>query len=669
MRMTSLALGVLATLAVPAAAGEADGRRLSSSPRDGYVLERWELYPERELAVEAFVLIPDGAAKGATPAAIFMPDDATSIECLAGEPDPYASANPDGGRLAYFAVKGGRVAAALAKPAMANAAPDDVSSEDSWKRYRALLPGSGWDHAKLVRAELDLCRKVLARATPADPERIEENPKVARPPDAAPPPPRPEGPVKARGRRLMRAADYEPERADGRTRKTMTWAMLKLRQAAAPKPRPYLRNKAAFEAWRAKRLETFRRYARDRDSRPTFKLLKSERRDGYEQREYEFYPFDGLAVRTYILYPDDAKPGKTPVVVCMPGGCASLESLVGDRARDAYFTRYPTRNRQCWYYAKCGMIAVALENPANASNTHPDFHIWHSMVAANKYWGKAGFPGAECYIVRTVSACIDFLKADPRVDRTKIACSGLSRGASILFAAAGNPDVRAMNYNDFVCDSTARRIATTDLPSGMTEAGGADIETLMALAPMPLLLNEGGAYKGVIEDIARAYALSGHPENLTVHYYDRYRNPRDRRHENVDVRTVTGLTPEGFFAYSNCDAYDHSFHPESALPWLCRLFGGAGLPDALDLPLLQAKAEREWLEEEYFPPDGHTGRKSWGARPFDEAALTPERPDGRTVYTATWAKMLADGKARWCPEGASASGAQSIQPGKRRKRK
>ena len=150
----------------------------------------------------------------------------------------------------------------------------------------------------------------------------------------------------------------------------------------------------------------------------------------------------------------------------------------------------------------------------------------------------------------------------------------------------------------------------------------------------------------MIEDVVRAYELSGHPENLTIHYYDRYRNPRTRRHENVDVRTLTGLTPEDYYEYNNCDPYDHAFHPESALPWLSKLFFGSDrLPDSLRIPLLEAKADREWMDTEFFPPDGRRNRWAWGERPFDEKEMVPERSDGRTIYTATWAKMLLDGKA------------------------
>ena len=621
----------------------ADSALLGSERRAGYTLETHEFYPDEQLAVKALVLVPDGLkAKGAS-AAVFMPEDATSLECLAGEPDPYASKDADLGRKAYFAARSGMVAVALVRPAMANAAPDDVNSADSRKRYLALLPGSGWSDGKLVAAELKWAQDFLRKHPSVNAAKIAVNPKVEKP-SGCPAPKKFEGRVLASGKRMMCAADYEPERPDGRTAKTMTWAMLKLRAANAPKPRQFLKDAATFKSWRDRRLEGYRKFGRNLDPNPEFKLLSKEDRPGYTLCEYEFYPFEGLAVRTYVLYPDNAKPRSTPVVVCMPGGGASLECLAGERGRDHHFNRYPVRNRQCWYYAQCGMIAVALENPANASNAHPEFPMWNEMMFCKRCWSKVGF-SVEHYIVRTVAYCINFLKHDVRTDPTKIALSGLSRGASILYAAAGIPEISAMNYNDFVCDSNARRMSVTDLPSGESDGGGADYETLMALAPKSLILNEGGAWKGLIEDIVRAYKLSGHPENLTIHYYDRYRDPRARRHENVDVRTLTGLTSEEYYEYTNCDPYDHSFHPESALPWLRKLFfGSEQLPVSLRIPLLEAKADREWMDTEFFPPDGRKNRWAWGERPFDEKAMVPERPDGRTMYTATWAKMLLDGK-------------------------
>jgi len=618
---------------------------LKAERRAGYTLETHEFYPEAMLAVKAIVLVPDGLAAKSAPAAVFLPEDETSLECLAGEPDPYDSPSADLGRKAYFAARAGMVAVALVRPAMANAALDDLNSADSRKKYLALLPGTGWTDEKLVAAELDWAKDFLKEHPSVDAAKIAVNPEVAKP-AKCPAPKKFDGPLKAVGKRMMSEADYRLDRADGRTEKTMAWAMVLLRRASKPKTLEFLKDRESFLAWQTKFLAPYRKDLENLPAKPEFKLLETRRRDGYEVRVYEFYPYDGLAMKTMILYPDNAQPGKTPVVVCMPGGGGSLECLAGEP--DPYYNRYPVRNRQCFYYAKNGMIAVALTNHSTSNYCGDDWDLWPAIDLTLKYWKEAGFR-RESLINKSVALCINFLKNDPNVDASKIACSGLSRGASVIHGAVGNPDVKALCYNDFVLDGNARRTATTVLPSGVTYGGaGGGPHIWMAMAPKPLILNEGGQYRGVIDAIKRAYELTGHPENLTIHWYDRYSHPEQRKYDDVDLLNVTGLTAEGHFQHCNVDAYDHAFHPESALPWINGLFRGkAEIPEALVGEVDRAMAERERSQKDLFPPDGATGRKAAGPKgKFTDEDLSPERPDGRTERTTTWAKMLRDGKVK-----------------------
>ncbi|MBR2839368.1 MAG: hypothetical protein IKE55_11325 [Kiritimatiellae bacterium] len=434
--------------------------------------------------------------------------------------------------------------------------------------------------------------------------------------------------------------DFTPERADGRTTKTLAWARKKLADAAKPPAHPFLKDRESFLAWRKDYLKRhYAGYLPWKPKEPAVELVSKEKRDGYSLHVYECHPYPRAAVRAWVLVPDGAKPGKTPVVFCLPGSGASLEGLVGDK--DPYFTRYPIRNRQAWWYVKSGMIAVALENIGTANGAADDMPWWASRVRLADLVRQLDSSITEL-VTRQVAILVDFLKEHPLVDKSKIAVSGMSLGAMEgLYPALLIPEVTALVYNDFACDGMARRLSTTDLPSGSNSGGGSNVEALMAMAPKYMILNEGGAWKGVIEDIKRAYELSGHPENLTIHYYDKYADPAARKYDNVDVRTLSGLDASGFLEVCNCHEYDHSFHAESALPWLRGLFFGTpDVPKGLEAEVARARAERERKPEELYPPDGLTGRKCCGkVRPFTEADYVSDRPDGRSTKGYAWAML------------------------------
>ncbi len=92
-------------------------------------------------------------------------------------------------------------------------------------------------------------------------------------------------------------------------------------------------------------------------------------------------------------------------VFCLPGSGASLEGLVG--GKDPYFTRYPIRNRQAWWYAKAGMIAVAL--PGCANGAPDDLKSAHSRSRYLSYLQDTGWTDAKLIELERCM-CQDFLK-------------------------------------------------------------------------------------------------------------------------------------------------------------------------------------------------------------------------------------------------------------------
>lgn len=98
-------------------------RLVSSADRDGYRLERWEVYPEPQSVVPVLLLVPHGASREKpAPAVLCLPGTDHPKERLAGEPEP------EGGRPAKFAehedmarqfAKAGFVALAMDNPGTA----------------------------------------------------------------------------------------------------------------------------------------------------------------------------------------------------------------------------------------------------------------------------------------------------------------------------------------------------------------------------------------------------------------------------------------------------------------------------------------------------------------------------------------------------------------------
>jgi len=649
-------------------------KMLSEEPRDGYRLERWEFYPDDPLAVKAFVLVPDGAKQGLTPAVVCMAGERGSIELLAGEPDPYGTSGVDQGRRAYFAAKAGYVAIALARPGEANGAPDDIDSADSRRRYLHLLPDTGWTDERLVARELEMCVQFLTANPLVDKTKIsvqdagagdlmtavaKKTPGISVVGEILPKgkvaPPRPSitENKKASGVRMMSERDYEMERADGRTERTFAWAMAKLRGAYHGQLPDMLKDEETFKRWLALD-RNYWEHKYDNAAEAKFTLLKEEKRPGYTLREYEFELYEGYVVKTMILYPDDAKPGKTPVMVCVPGTAYSYQTVAGEP--NPYWCPYPTRERQAWWYCKVGMIGVALENVANANNVHDNVRYYKSQAWARSRLGKVKVGGKPLdeysVITREITMCINYLKKNPLVDKEKIGVSGMSLGCVVIEAARCLPDVKALCYNDFVIHNAAQRLAVTRcrsnvFPGCLRGDGGLSV---FSIVPKYLLLNEAGAYKNHIETVEKAYELAGCRDRLTVHYYDRYAIPHYHLHDAQDLMTMRDYNEFDFLRHNNCDPYDHSFHAESALPWICKAFWGdeSRITDEVKAELTKAKAERYIDDKDQFPPDGSVGRKAIGPldRELTDDMLVPERPDGKTEKTCTWIKMMLDGKVK-----------------------
>ena len=389
-----------------------------------------------------------------------------------------------------------------------------------------------------------------------------------------------------RSRSRLEPKDFETARQDGRFENHMAFAADYVRRMVPEYSFDKIRDAGELPTWRTKIRGKLAELLQIPSPlpRPTFKLLKDEPRDGYRLRRYEFYPEDRLAIPILVLIPEKVLKEnlKAPAVVCLPGSGASLSSLAGEP--DEFGNHYPARNRQAWHCVQLGMIGVALENPATAESGVRE--VDHSVtqqqfarlmtLAGRSNWG---------FMVEHVLETIEFLKTQPQVDARRIALSGMSLGCiPALYAAVLCDDVAAVVYNDFVSSWAANAVAVTKGLGGHVDARRPfgfyrwfddEPDLMAAIAPRPMILSEGGAWKGCIEKVQRAYRLAGEEKNLRIAYYEKFADPIARKFESEDLHQAKGLSDTDYLLRSNVDAVQHGFHPEVNMPWLAEVFFGS----------------------------------------------------------------------------------------------
>ena len=392
--------------------------------------------------------------------------------------------------------------------------------------------------------------------------------------------------------RLSYETHFRSGRPDGRYLSAMAAQMARLRDLKPKLALPADLTPEAFPAWQSQVRERVRALLQlpEMTPQPAPVRLDSVRRDGYTVERWELYPDDYSVVPFLMLIPDGVRAeNPAPGVLCQPGSTHSKELLAGEPLLDmpaARCCKYPERNCMAKFCAQNGMVALAFDNPETAQTA---LNIeregdWGSTSRVQMCFGllESGFSYAGL-TVQTLLCALEFLKTLDFVDPGRLAVSAHSLGTyPAAFLGLLCDEIRAVVFNDFICDSRERFVAVTEedetamhhnegnwhtIP-GMWQWFGIQ-DVLAALAPKYLAINEGGAecYRAVIR---RGYALAGHPERLRESHYPRYADPAARTHDAP--LPLQGLTSEAYFDWSYCDVPDHSFRPEPSLRLLKECF-------------------------------------------------------------------------------------------------
>lgn len=151
-------------LTFPAAPRQPAPKLIRESPRDGYRLQEWELYPEPHCVVPFLMLVPDGATVSEpAPAVLCFPGSQQPKEALCGEPwdSPWVNRFGETNFMAQHFVKAGFVALAFDNPGTAAVAdPRDRSHQRNsqqlvWmgRSYEGLSTFQKWVALKWLKTQ------------------------------------------------------------------------------------------------------------------------------------------------------------------------------------------------------------------------------------------------------------------------------------------------------------------------------------------------------------------------------------------------------------------------------------------------------------------------------------------------------------------------------------
>ena len=130
---------LLELMRFPEVPPQPEPKRISTQPRQGYRLERWEAYPEPYSVVPFLMLVPDGvSAQSPAPAVMCFPGSFGSKESLAAEPEIGSPTTPTDAkwldnRMAWHFAQRGSVALAFDSPAT-NELADDLDGPRPFSR-------------------------------------------------------------------------------------------------------------------------------------------------------------------------------------------------------------------------------------------------------------------------------------------------------------------------------------------------------------------------------------------------------------------------------------------------------------------------------------------------------------------------------------------------------
>lgn len=379
-------------------------------------------------------------------------------------------------------------------------------------------------------------------------------------------------------------------REDGRCTGTLSAVMQRLRDVvpALAFTEECYKSPEAFAQWKEKLIQQLkvRLQMPPVSSEPPPRLVSRSPRDGYTLERWEFYPDRYSAVPVLILRPDNIV-SPVPGVLCLPGSAAPKELLAGEPMPEIATMRnykFNDRNCQALHCVRNGFIAVAFDNPGTGETAELTDDNVDTQGATRSKLVQGCINSGMNYLGLSVFQKLRFLehfKTMTGVDRSRLAIIGHSLGSeAAICTALLDDDIKALVFNDFLCDFRRRFLAITELNNNEINDSGsihfvpglwldfAFQDLLAAFAPNFLAINEGGAEE-YLNIVRKSYQHNNATDRLMITYYPKFAD-HEKCCNNVPLY---GLSfDEYYIDYSAVDVPDHSFRADVSMKLLNKAF-------------------------------------------------------------------------------------------------
>lgn len=313
--------------------------------------------------------------------------------------------------------------------------------------------------------------------------------------------------------------------------------------------------------------------------------ISTQQRKGYTLEKWEFYPLP-QAVATFLVLRPQNNTKALPAVLCIPGSGMTKEGLAGEPGISENLNDNYTSEKvsMALNFVRKGYVAVAVDNPAAGESSDLERYVAGrgydydivSRLLLEIGWSYLGYTS---WLDMQV---LDWMKSDHGIQNNHIIVSGFSLGTEpLMVLGVLDPSIYAFVYNDFLCQTQERALVMTCptakgfrpfpnsirhlIPNFWKYFNFPDL--VSALAPRPLILTEGGLDRD-LDQIRKAYSLSGHPENVEIHHYKKFENPASRQSIS---HLPEGLDRDTYYRMVNVDGANHYFKNEFVFKWLEKL--------------------------------------------------------------------------------------------------